>query len=428
MPVLSSTAGATVRRRLLGLTMVVVLLGLVALTAALYGHAFRSTVPVTLVTKDIGNQLIIPADVKLRGVRVGEVTAVRSTGDQAVMTLELDPSSVGEIPANVVARILPKTLFGEKYVELVYPDHPSAQHIAADARIPQDRSKTAIEIQTVFTQLVPLLRTLQPAELSTTLGNLAEALRGRGEELGHNLETTDRYFKALNPHLPAMQQDISGVADLASSLNEAAPYLLEQAKNFAANARTVTEKKDTYAEFLKQTTGFADTTASFLEANADHLIRLAHVSAPVTDVLAHYSPELTCLLNGLANLEPRLNQAFGPGPYLHITLEYVPDRGPYTYPKDLPKYDTIEGPNCYGLPNDPQSTAYPSVSTNPPAANATRTVQPVLGTGPVGSAAEKQMVAGLLAPVLGVPSWDVHADLADLLAGPLLRGMTVGLS
>ena len=32
------------------------------------------------------------------------------------VTLALDPSQVSEIPANVSAQILPKTIFGEQYV------------------------------------------------------------------------------------------------------------------------------------------------------------------------------------------------------------------------------------------------------------------------------------------------------------------------
>jgi len=420
--------GATVKRRLLGLTLVVVIVGLIALTGALYSHAFRNWAPVALKTQDIGNQLIVPADVKLRGVLVGEVTSVSSSGRIATLHMEIDPSKLHEIPANVVARILPKTLFGEKYVDLVYPDHPETVRLAAGDVIPEDRSKTAIELQNVFQQLVPLLKTLKPVQLNQTLSALADALRGRGEELGKNLSLADDYFRKLNAHLPTIQHDISGLADLASSLDEAAPSILAQARNFAVNARTLTDKQDTYADFLRQTATFADTATQVFGENADRIISLAHVSRPVTDVLAYYSPEFTCLLNGLATLEPRLNQAFGPGPYLHITLEYVPDRGAYTYPADLPKYDTITGPDCHGLPSSPQSSAYPSAYTQQPAANSTRTTQADYDIGPVGSTAEQQFVTALLAPVMNMPSDDVPAGLATLLAGPMMRGMAVGLS
>jgi len=420
--------GRTVKRRLLGLALALVIVGLIALTGALYSHAFRNWAPVSLKTDSIGNQLVVPADVKLRGVLVGEVDSVTTDGRVATLHMQIDPSQLPQIPANVVARILPKTLFGEKFVDLVYPDQPSPQRLAAGDVIPEDRSSTAIEIQNVFRQLVPLLKTLKPVELNQTLTALADALRGRGEELGKNLSLADDYFRQLNAHLPTIQHDISGLADLASSLDEAAPSILAQARNFAVNARTLTDKHDTYADFLRRTAQFADTATQVFGQNADRIISLARVSRPVTDVLAYYSPEFTCLVNGLATLEPRLNQAFGPGPYLHITLEYVPDRGAYTYPADLPKYDTITGPDCHGLPDDPQSTAYPSAYTHQPAANPTRTTQADFDIGPVGSAAEQQFVTSLLAPVMNMPSSDVPAGLATLLAGPMMRGLAVGLS
>ena len=60
---------------------------------------------------------------------VGEVRSVSSDGRKATIDLALQPRTVGLIPANVSARLLPKTLFGEKFVDLVLP--PAALPAAA---------------------------------------------------------------------------------------------------------------------------------------------------------------------------------------------------------------------------------------------------------------------------------------------------------
>lgn len=418
---------AHLRLRLLGLLLVVSTLGFLALTVLFYRHTFTPTVPVTLQAESIGNQLIVPADVRFHGVTVGTVTSVQSNGRVASLHLAMDPAHIDAIPANVTAQIIPETLFGEKYVSLVYPQHPSAQHITAGAVIGVDRSKTALELDRVFNQLVPLLKTLQPEQLNLTLSAVAQALSGRGEELGQNLVLADQYFRQFNPHLPTFEHDIRALATYASSLNVSLPGLFDQFRNFSANARLITGDATTYDQFLKGTVPFANAATAFFQADGKQMIAIGPVSEPVTSVLAYYSPEFTCLLNGLSNLENRLQPDFGPGPYLHITLEYVPDRGPYTYPQDLPQYNTVTAPNCYGLPNNPNSTNYPGVYTAAPAANSTRTSQQSLGIGAVGSPGEQQLVAGLLAPVMRVQSGKVNASLADLLAGPMLRGMVVSL-
>ena len=80
------------------------------------------------------------------------------------------------------ARIVPKTLFGEKYVALQVPQRPSARSIRAGDVISE--SRVAIEVEKVLSDIYPLLRTVQPAQLNYTLTALADALEGRGDEAG----------------------------------------------------------------------------------------------------------------------------------------------------------------------------------------------------------------------------------------------------
>ena len=89
---------ALVRLRLSGVAFLVVIALLVALTVALYQKAFTPVAKVTLKTDRIGNQLAAPADVKLRGLIVGEVRSVSSEGKGATIELALDPSKLRLIP------------------------------------------------------------------------------------------------------------------------------------------------------------------------------------------------------------------------------------------------------------------------------------------------------------------------------------------
>ncbi|MGH8938663.1 MAG: MlaD family protein, partial [Actinomycetes bacterium] len=179
--------------RTYGIVFLIVLALLVGLSVAIYNKTFVDVVNVTLETNRVGNQLAPPADVKLRGMIVGEVREVHSDGEQATIDIALKPETAGLIPADVSARLLPKTLFGEKFVDLQAPARPSRQRIAEGDVIPQDRSATAIELETVLDNLLPLLRTIQPEKLNAALNALATALEGRGERLGENLELVDGY-------------------------------------------------------------------------------------------------------------------------------------------------------------------------------------------------------------------------------------------
>ena len=422
---------ALVRLRLAGVGFLVVIGLLVALTVALYQKAFSPVVDVTLEANRIGNQLSAPADVKLRGLIVGEVRGVQSTGDGATIDLALEPSKVKLIPKNVQARLVPKTLFGEKFVDLVLPESPSGEHLSEGDVIPQDRSETAIETERVLDDMLPLLQSLKPAQLSMALNALSSALRGRGDRLGRNLVLVDQYFKEFNPELPKLQQNFQGLADLANNYSDAAPDLLRMLDNFAAVGRNTVDQKEELATFLASTTSFADTADTFLRDNERRLVTLASASRGPLETYARYAPEYPCMAKGLTQWQPRVEKSFGGlQPGLHITLEVTDDNGNYKK-GDEPQFLENRGPQCYGLPRP----KVPADDINyrdgyRDGQQGTYSAQAVAAD-PVRYLAEPQvqreMLDSIVAPVMGVP-YDGVPDIAELLFGPMARGTTVGLA
>ncbi|MGH3327631.1 MAG: MCE family protein, partial [Streptomycetales bacterium] len=338
-----------VKLRLYGLVFLTVIALLLALTVAIYQKAFEPVVHVALKLDKAGTQLFHGSDVKMRGIDVGRVEAIRTTGEGATVEMALIPEKADLVPANVRARLLPKTLFGERYVSLMAPDAAAAGALQDGDVIGLDRSKAAIELQKVFDDLLPLLRTVQPAKLNATLSALATALSGRGDQLGENLVRTGAYLEKFNPHLETLKSDISGLADWADTYHQAAPDLLQMLRNLTVTHQTVLDKKRDLAAFYEQTAGTAMTGRRFLAQNEERIITLANVSEPTLTLLSQYSPEYPCLLGGLASFEPRLEGTFAGGE-LHISLEVVRAREAYQ-PGEEPQYLAGGGPDCQGLPN-----------------------------------------------------------------------------
>ncbi len=348
---MSRGRAAAVRRRLQGLAFLVVLALLLGLSVALYNKAFTEVAYVTLETDTAGNQLQEASDVKVRGVIVGEVREVRAAADGATIELAILPQYLEQIPADVTARLLPKTLFGERYVSLVLPEQPSAGRLSDGAVIGQDRTENAIELQRVIDDLLPLLQAVEPEDLSYTLGAVAEALRGRGEALGRNLASTGSYIGQLNTVLPELQADISGLADFADTYESAAEDLLAVLDNLAVTNTTLVDQSEQLRRTFTVGDSSAGTTAGFLETNERNLISLAATSRPVLGLFAEYSPVYPCLLNGLTRFNPMITEAFGgdgdPALNLNITIS-MPPRNPYV-PGDQPAYLDSSGPDCRGL-------------------------------------------------------------------------------
>jgi phospholipid/cholesterol/gamma-HCH transport system substrate-binding protein len=425
---------ALVRLRLTGLAFLLVIAGLVYLTVLLYQKAFTPVVHVTLKTDRIGNQLSAPADVKLRGLVVGTVRSVSSTGDGASIDLALEPSKTKLIPSNVQAQLLPKTLFGEKFVSLVIPPQPSGKGIREGAVIPQDRSSTSIETERVLNDLMPLLQSLKPEELSYTLNAVSGALRGRGDEIGANLEKVDAYLKQFNPQLPTLQKDMVGLADLADTYDQAAPDFLTVLDNTAFSSRSLVEQRVQLAEFLKSTSGFSSSAESLLRDNQSRLITLASSSLPSLRLYAAYAGQFPCILRDLKDSEPIIEKTFGGlQPGLHITLEVTQDQAGYVN-GDQPRYADSRPAYCNPRPKQGVNAesftfrdGYRDGGSAASAASADRAAAADPAAFVAGSPAQRGLLNAVVAPVLGVPAGEV-SDLAGLLVGPMARGTKVGLA
>ncbi|MGH8964895.1 MAG: MCE family protein, partial [Actinomycetes bacterium] len=310
-----------VEHRVLGVAFLALLVFFGWLTYAVFSKQFTDYVEVGLESSKVGLQLPDNADVKVNGVIVGAVTQRQAVDDGARLTLGIYPDHVDTIPENVSARILPKTLFGEKYVALQVPELASSRSIAAGDVIEQ--SEVAIEVERVLEDIYPLLRAVQPADLNYTLTAMANALEGRGESIGNNLSVLDDYLKRTNPQIPDLVEDLRLLSQVSDTYRSAVPDLARLLRNSVTSGNTFVEKEQKIQALFSDVAGFSSTSKDFLEANGDNIIRLGELSVPQLRLYAKYAPEYPCLLQGQVNWLPQAGNNWRDNT-LHINLETLP--------------------------------------------------------------------------------------------------------
>ena len=425
--------------KLYGVVLLLVAASLVALSIMAFNRDFTPADYVTVHISRAGLQLLPGSDVKERGLIVGSVDTISSTGDGADIKLRLTPSQAEQIPANVTVRLVPKTLFGEKYVDLVPPAQPSGEHLADGAVIGEDQTRQTLEIDEALNDLLPTLRAVPPADLNRTLTALATALSGRGNELGATIEDADAWLHDFNPHLPRLQHDMAALATFSHTYSDAAPALLRMLGNLTVTSQTVVQQQKQISAFLDDVTGAADATHDLLARNAQNLIAVNKVNRPVLGLLARYSPEFPCFFKGYAGLIPRIHDAVAKSPpgishSAHVVVEIVPSFPTYQMPIDLPEFKDKRGPSCYGLPHPPMSLPvirYKDGTEDDPRFDAQGGSPGKAGgfspsMGSAGTRDERLLFNDLLGPMLGVSSGSVP-DIADLLWGPMARGAAVNV-
>ncbi len=428
---------AGLQHRVLGVAFLLLLVVFGALTYAIFSKSLVSYDDVTLQTSKVGLQLPDRADVKIRGVLVGEVLGARVEGDKVALRLGLYPGQRGIIPENVTARILPKTLFGEKYVALQVPQRPSSRSIQAGDVISE--SRVAIEVEKVLSDIYPLLRTVQPAQLNYTLTAMADALEGRGEKLGANLVVLDDYLKRMNPKIPLLIDDLDKLATVSDTYAEVTPELATLLRNSVKTGNTFVEKEAKVQALFQDVASFSSTSKDFLEQNGQNVIRLSKQGQAQLPLFAKYAPEYPCLLKGIVGAIPLQAQAFR-GYTLHINLEPLP-RQPRGYSSgDVPVYaergehrvplDQCAGAigGRYDQKNLPPNALVPNIKdgVNYPLGKQRAATGFDVSSGFAGTASERGVVASLASPALGVPGTQVP-DVATLLFAPLARGAEVSV-
>ncbi|HWM74125.1 MAG TPA: MCE family protein [Nocardioides sp.] len=419
--------------RILGVAFIGLLALAVWLVSAAFTQKFIAFDEVTLTTGSAGMQLPMRADVKVRGVIVGQVNKAESEGKGATLTLGIKPDKIDSIPQDVTAALVPKTLFGEKYVELNIPKGASSTALEAGDKIEQ--TELPIEVERVLNDLYPLLRTVQPAEINYTLNALATALEGRGDKIGESFVTLDSYLKRLNPQIPDIIADIKLLATVTDTYADVMPAIADTLRNTVKTGNTLVSKEEKLNAFLTDLTAFSDTTKAFLDDNGDNIIRLGQLSEPILALLSRYSSEFPCLLGGLVRQAPRLADTFR-GFIFHINLIVLP-RQPRGYTNaDRQVYGANNGPNCAGLPRPPEPyPSFPNLNDgadnlekgdNQRPATGFANQRSSLGAGVNGTASDKALINSLMAPMLGVPV-DQMSDVGSLLYGPAMAGTEVSV-
>ncbi|HVW79514.1 MAG TPA: MlaD family protein [Mycobacteriales bacterium] len=339
------------RAAIAGLLFIVLVVGLSVVGVAYGFGAFSSSKTVTATLPEAGPALGPGAEVEYRGVLVGSVASVHRTLHDAVLTLHIDPSQLSKIPAGATVRLVPRSVFGDLYVDLVPPAVASGQ-LQPDAHLVADTSSPTVELDQALDAGYQLLTAVRPDKLSATLTAIATALSGRGAELGSLVDNLQRYAKQVAPHTGELIHDLSTLGTVGDELGRDAPDLLKTLDNAIATSQTVAGSQAQIQELLAQGPGVADRTRHLLALNRHKLHELVGLLHPVVSVLegrqrnlVHGVQQLRLFLLGAA-------RALGHGPWLQVAV--APDLNPldtqgYTAAQ-CPRYAGEPGKNCPAAP------------------------------------------------------------------------------
>jgi phospholipid/cholesterol/gamma-HCH transport system substrate-binding protein len=253
------------------------------------------------------------SDVRILGVRVGEVAAVIPEG--RTVRIELRYDAIYDLPADATAIIVSPSIVSDRYVQLT-PAYAGGATLADRAELAVARTAVPLEVDDVYRSLDELNRALGPtgANANGALADLVATARknldGNGGQLGDTLS-------GLSQALSTVAQ---GRADLFGTVTNLAQFTTalarsdEQVRKFnqqlaAVGEQLAAEREDLAAALRALGPALADVKA-FVHDNEQALVSNVAALADVSNILVRQQQALMTVLDVAPLALSNLNLAY----------------------------------------------------------------------------------------------------------------------
>jgi phospholipid/cholesterol/gamma-HCH transport system substrate-binding protein len=276
---------------------------------------FTPKTTLTMVAARSGLVMDPGSKVTYNGVEIGRVASIseiqRDGRPAAKFALDVKPNYIRLIPANVNANIQGTTVFGNKYVSLTSPKHPTPQRISPQHEI--DARSVTTEFNTLFETLTSITEKVDPVKVNLTLAAAAEALSGLGDKFGQSIVNGNAILDDINPQMPQIRHDIQQLAALGDTYANAAPDLFDSLNNAVITARTLHRQEADLDATLLAATGLGNTGEDIFRRGGPYLQRGVADLLPTAQLLDTYSPEIFCMIRNYHDAEPKAYETVGGG-------------------------------------------------------------------------------------------------------------------
>jgi phospholipid/cholesterol/gamma-HCH transport system substrate-binding protein len=243
-----------------------------------------------------GQGLQSQSDVKVHGITIGRVRNVKLKDGQALVRLDINKKE--KVPAIVKATIRPKTLFGEKFVDLDFGTAEQTGPFLHDEDFIKD-TVGGFELERILSELYPVLKAVKPEELANVIGTLAQGGAGLGQAINRQIGNFATLADIQARHDADVRLFLDDLAKLSDELADRSGDLLGAARDLNVALPPINQRSDELAAVLDQAARLATDLADVLDANQSLLAKAATQGGKPLQILYDRRPQIRPLLDGL---------------------------------------------------------------------------------------------------------------------------------
>lgn len=285
------------------------------------------------------------APVRYSGVDVGRISGIDSGTESSVVRLRIDSDSIDLIPAAVLARVVPRTFFGDIYIQLVDDPVGHPQGSLADGdEVRADTGPDAVALYAVYTRLVDILDRMQPQNMQVALSAIAHALDGRGAMVGRIVDRLDEASQTLAPAVRTFLDSTPDFRSVLQALYTATPDVLATLSSATNVSQSMVDNRQALDETIESAASFAPVFTAFVGEQRDRVVTVVDSAGTILATTAANPAGLVGTLEGARTFGAAGARVFAAGRFDITAVPTFADPMPYTA-ADCPAYGGQPG-NC----------------------------------------------------------------------------------
>ncbi|GAC68505.1 MlaD family protein [Gordonia soli] len=187
--------------------------------------------------------LNVNGDVRMKGMRIGKVTAVDLTeaGGRPVARVGFTMDDGHRLTENTALAIKYQNLTGVRYVDVADPKNPGREVES----LPADKTTPSFDITELFNGLQPVLSTMNTEQVNEFSENAISLLQGDGAGLAPMLDNAQRLASFASDRQSVIETLMKNMGRIADSMGGRSQYVIQflEAVNVPiSNAMTVLEE------------------------------------------------------------------------------------------------------------------------------------------------------------------------------------------
>ena len=258
---------------------------------------------------------LLPNDnVKVAGVVVGKVTAVKVEEGRAKVTFSLREKV--KMPTDSVAAIRWRNLLGQRYVYL----YPGTASTALRSGGVIKETRPVVDLGELFNRLGPIVKAIDPQEVNTFLDAVVGALDGNEAKVSQALDDLAKVASTLGERDAAIGRLVTNLDTVAGTINDRDREIRIILDNLVAISATFSQNTGVLDEAVTELGRFSDNFGGLLQDNRGHIDSLLTNLTTITETLKGKLPNLDVALASLDELGAALFRASRYGEWLNQTI------------------------------------------------------------------------------------------------------------